>query len=73
MNIRITENFNAFGTATKLPQTAVQRVLPRALQDPLQRLNVENLSALLQDLLKPKEIQALLKRRDAILLWPRSQ
>ncbi len=73
LNIRITQNFKAFGTTTKLPQTAMQRVLPQAFRAPLESLNAENLTALLGDLLKPREIQALLKRRDAILQWPLSQ
>jgi hypothetical protein len=73
MNIRITQNYKAFGTTTRLPQTAMQRVLPRAFQAPLESLNRDNLTALLDGLLKPKEIEALLKRRDAILQWPLSQ
>jgi hypothetical protein len=70
MNIRITENFRAFGTSARLPQTAMQQTLPAALKTPLEQLSMESLTELLQDLLKPNEIKALLKRRDAILQWP---
>ncbi len=70
LQIRIIENYRAFDTSNKLPQTAMAPVLPQAFAAPLQQLNANELTQLLGELLKPREIQAILKRRDAILQWP---
>lgn len=69
-NIRITENFRAFGTSSNLPQTVLPPTLPKALVEPLGKLDADSLNGTLEGLLKPREIKAILKRRDAILKWP---
>jgi hypothetical protein len=70
--IRITENHQAFGTSSRLPQTAYQPTLPAGLASGLEGLTEESLQQLFADLLGKREIKTLLKRRDKILAWPRA-
>lgn len=69
MDIRITENYKAFGTTKTIPETSLKNILPQALIPALEKLTMDNLKPLLQDLLKPKEIEALIERRNEILGW----
>ena len=69
--IRSVGNEVAFGTSTKLPEYTSQPLLNPALADRMVALSEATLSELLGDYLKPKQIAAILKRRDAILGWPR--
>lgn len=63
-------NHKAFGTSTKLPRYNQQPTLSPGMRMQLKELNLEQLTEMLGDLLKPKEITALIKRRDLILKWP---
>lgn len=68
-SIRALQNETAFGTSSQLPNYAQVPILVAALRKPLTELNTEVLNDLLSELLKPREIRSLLKRRDKILLW----
>ena len=63
----------AFGAADRLPEYASDPVLPAAIRPALARLDLDTLQDLLGDLLKPREMRAMLKRRDRILQWPSEQ
>lgn len=65
-------NHRTFGTSTRLPRYNQLPVLSRGLRKQLTQLNSDDLTEHLGDLLNPKEIKALLKRRDLILRWPTS-
>jgi hypothetical protein len=65
-------NHRTFGTSTKLPRYSQEPVLSPGMRKQLMQLNTDDLTEHLGDLLNPKEIKALLKRRDLILRWPTS-
>ena len=69
--ILATDNEDAFGTGTRLPVYAQKPALPAGMAERLVQLTEESLNSLLGDLLKPREIKAILKRRDLVLRWPR--
>jgi len=62
-----------FGTTTELPSYARPPTLPPAMATRLQQLDAERLKDLLGDLISPRQQAALLKRRDKILQWPRTE
>ena len=63
----------SFGTRTTLPTYARQPTLPLALAKKLRVLNKTGLTELLGDLLTQRQINAILIRRDKILLWPEAE
>lgn len=68
-SIRALQNETALGTSSELPNYAQVPRLVAALRRPLSALNPDVLNDLLGELLRPREIRSLLKRRDKILLW----
>ena len=70
--LRLAPVKGTFGTTTTLPAYASQPSLPPAMADRLQSLDAAKIEELLGDLLSPRQQSALLKRRDKILLWPRT-
>ena len=69
--LRALGNQNAFPGTSKLPAYARQPRLADELARRLEALDVAALEASLSGLLKRNRINAILKRRDAIMLWPR--
>ena len=69
--LRALGNQKAFHGSPKLPTYARQPRLADALARRLEALDVAALEAALSPLLKRNRIEAILKRRDAILAWPR--
>ena len=67
--IQLVDNHRAFGTSARLPEYASVPILPATMASRIASLGLANLDPLLGDLLKSREIKALLRRRDAILLW----
>ena len=70
--IRALENGNAFPTSSRLPTYAHTPKLAPALRDKLGALDEATLAELFGSLLKPREVRAVLKRRDKILRWESS-
>lgn len=68
-SIRLLENETAFSTSARLPRYARQPMLASGLREHLTELDEAKLEALLGAYLKPREIRAILKRRDKILDW----
>ena len=64
------DNANAFDTSNKMPTYASPPKLNRTLRERLTALDEDSLNELLGDLLRTREISAILKRRDKILTWP---
>ena len=67
--IQLIDNHRAFGTHTRLLEYASPPRVPATLAARIASLDLANLESRVGDLLKSKEIKALLKRRDAILMW----
>ena len=67
--IRALENETGFSSAGRLPTYAHAPKLTRALRATMAAMSEDSLSVVLGELLKPREIRALLKRRDKILEW----
>ncbi|MEM7000223.1 MAG: hypothetical protein AAF529_05510, partial [Pseudomonadota bacterium] len=67
--IRALDNGNAFPTSSRLPTYAHTPKLAPALRDKLGALDEATLAELFGSLLKPREVRAVLKRRDKILQW----
>ncbi len=71
-NIVLGDTQETFGSSSTLPNYAVPPRLPQGFADAITALSLELLEKEFDGLLKKNEIRALLKRRDAILGWPRS-
>ncbi len=61
-----------FGSSASLPNYAAPPKLPQGFAEAMRGLSIEQLEKEFDGLLKKNEIRALMKRRDAILTWPRS-
>lgn len=72
-HLRLAPVKDSFGVTTKLPVYAASPTLPPAMAAQLQALDSTRLQALLGDLLSPRQLSALIKRRDKILEWPRAE
>lgn len=70
--IRIVDNHTAFSSQSRLPTYTQTPTLAPLLAERLRALNADVLETLLQDLVSPRTQRAILKRRDAILTWPRA-
>lgn len=69
--IRALDNSRAFPRSERLPQYPQQPRLAPALAERLEVLDAQSLRSLLDGLLKPAQIDAMLERRKALLAWPR--
>ncbi len=70
--IYLMETHKTFGSSSALPQYAAPPQLPEGLAQRIGGLTPQQLEKEFDGLLKKNEIRALLKRRDAILEWPRT-
>ncbi|MEM1229558.1 MAG: metallophosphoesterase [Pseudomonadota bacterium] len=65
--VRLLDHGKAFDSRSRLPQTAGTSALPTPLRERLRALTPEVLDSLLAELLPARALQALLRRRDALL------
>ncbi len=70
--LHLRDTHKALGGSSALPQYAAPPQLPAGFAERISKLNREQLEEEFDGLLKKNEIKALLKRRDAILEWPRT-
>ena len=68
--LRLTDHASSFGSARQPPDASVARAISETLRQRLNALTRESLTDALDGLISPREIRALLKRRDQIVLWP---